>query len=165
MSSLTYQQNVVMEDARTRLASLYEFNAALRKRVALVCAASTTIVGIVTAAKFLPTKSTEFAVESIILGVVCLLSVVMYWVSASALLPSTAPIPGSTDTDVLFDQYISKDEQTAYNNFLIDICEANNVALKSNSDSAKILKKAIFTFQIQLGFLGLAIAWSGFSSF
>jgi hypothetical protein len=161
MSDLNYQQATVMSLAKERLNKLYEFNEMLRKRVAAVCAASTAIVGIVSAAKFLPRQSSGLDVESVLLGLVCLLSVLLYWFAAKSLLPGLAAIPGSTNTDVLFDEYLVKDVEVAFNNFLIDICAASDKALEQNTSNAGILKSVLVVFQVQIAVLAIAIAWSG----
>ena len=161
MTELTYQQSTVMELAKARLNTLYEFNAALRKRVAMVCAASTAIVGIVSAAKFLPVRVSGPDVESLLLGLVSLLTVAMYWFAAKALAPRVAPIPGIGDTDVLYEQYLSRGVEEAYNNFLIDICSACEVALSENETNGKSLRRVLMVFQTQIAVLALAIAWSG----
>ena len=163
MEELSYQQRVVMEQVTKALDQLYQFNDKLRQRVNTVCIASTAIVGIVTAARFLPKHITDFSVESIVLGLVCLCSILLYSFAAQALLPVTAPLPGSVDTDVLYDEYLAKDVEGAYNNMLIDFCEANKLASEQNTHSAKILQRVIWVLQLQIALLATAIAWFGLS--
>lgn len=162
MFTLNYQQQTVMERVQRQLDVLYECNEALRKKTITVCTISTAIVGIVSAAKFLPDHSTGFDVESILLSIVVFLSALMYLFATAALLPGKAPIPGSRDTDELFDEFLVQDGETAFNNFLIDSCEACNIAFDQNATNEKNLKRVLITLQIQICVLALAVGWTGF---
>ena len=71
----------------------------LNKRATLITGASSIIVGIVAAAKFLPERSASFSVESALLGVVCGCSVVMYWYAVQVWRASLKAMPGTTDVD------------------------------------------------------------------
>ena len=95
----------------------------------------------------MPEQSAGSGVESVLLGLVCLLSVGLYWCAAEALTPGETWQPGSNDTDVLYDEYLSKDEQEAYNNFLIDLCAVNDKAAEANRRAAAALERVIWVFK------------------
>lgn len=137
------------------------YNDDLGKRATLLVSMSSVVVGIVTAAKFLPEHKTEFSIESVLLGIVCLLSVLMYWYAIQVWGTSLRAMPGCTDVNKLYDQYIAVSEHVAFNNSLIDTSYALEVCLVENDRKAKLVDKVARVFQWQIGVLALAIAWSG----
>ena len=156
MNQLSYQQETVMRQVEHELTALREFSGRLRGRIMLVCAASAAIVGIVTAARFLPPQ-TFGGVESLLLSLVCISSVVLYWFAADSLMPAETPLRGFNDTDVLYDEYLSKSEEVAYNNFLIDACHANDKAYQINQRHGVALRRVIWVFKAQVVLLAMAV--------
>jgi hypothetical protein len=164
-NELSYQQETVYNRLEEMLKFIRESFNKIRAKGTLICGASTTLVGVITAAEFLPDTATELSVGTVLLGMVCLCSVVMYHQVAKLWRPSVASIAGSTDTDILFDQYLSKDAVTAYNNFLIDLSETVEREIKANTDVAFQLERIVLTFQCQIGLLAVAILWPALSAF
>ena len=156
MNQLSYQQETVMRQVEHELTALREFSGRLRGRIMLVCTASAAIVGIVTAARFLPPQ-TFGGVESLLLSLVCISSVVLYWFAADSLMPAETPLRGFNDTDVLYDEYLSKSEEVAYNNFLIDACQANDKAYQINQRHGVALRRVIWAFKAQVVLLAIAV--------
>ena len=163
-SVLNYQQQMVMERVSDNWGKTLKYNDDLDKRATLVTATSSIIVGIVTAAKFLPEHEDGLTAESVLLGLVCLCSVAMYFFALDVIRANHRAMPGSTDPNVLFDDYISLDADVAYNNSLIDLCDALGFCIKENDRKASALENIVLVFQCQLFLLAGAIAWSGIAS-
>jgi hypothetical protein len=158
-ADLTYQQNVVYNRLDETLKFSRESFRGIRSRATLVCAASTTIVGIITAAKFLPKSAAESNPETVLLGLVCICSIFIYRGAGKLWGSAAAEDAGTTDTNRLFDEYLSKDKGTAYNNFLIDLAATVKSEVKANRDIGDQLDRIILAFQWQLGLLAGAILW------
>jgi len=158
-------RNNVFQQARENLATALEFNEMLRKRIGVVCVSSTALVGIISAAKFLPESTTGYNVESILLGLVCLASVAIYWFAAKAYSPSIAPLPGPDSYERWYEGYLVKgDEGLAYSKMLSDYSYVTQTLLSQNKHFGWCLRGAISAFIAQLFVLSLAVAWSGLAA-
>lgn len=156
-------RNNVFQQARENLSTALEFNEMLRKRIGVVCVSSTALVGVISAARFLPEATTGHNVESVLLGLVCLATVAIYWFAAKAYSPSIAPLPGPASYERWFYGYLEKDDSGhAYSKMLTDCCHVTQTLLDQNALFGKCLRRAVFAFSIQLTLLSVAIAWSGF---
>ncbi|MGB1091471.1 MAG: hypothetical protein ACPGYX_05060 [Oceanobacter sp.] len=158
MEGLNYQQDSVLKYVSGARKSTLEHIQGMRKRATLVTAASTTIVGVISAANYLPKEFKSLDLSSgILLSLVTLLTVVMFFFTSEIWKTIDTPLVGHTDTDKLFDDYLAVDKDTAYNNFLIDECAALQMALDLNLKLANTFRKLIWAFQIQLALLALSI--------
>ena len=160
----SYQQQLVAKRLHDNWEKTLKYNDDLDKRATLITSASSIVVGIVAAAKFLPNHSSSFSVESVLLGVVCLCSVVMYWYAIQVWRTSLKAMPGTTDVMALYEQYIALSEDEAYNNGLIDLSHALSECVAENERKAGMVEKVVRVLQVQVALLGVAIAWSGISS-
>lgn len=158
---LSYQQNLVFDRLVDTWEKTLEYNDDLDKRTTLITGASSIVVGIVAAAKFLPEHANGFSVESVLLGVVCMGSVLMYWYAIDVWRASLKAMPGTTSVDVLFDQYIALSKDVAYNNALIDLTAALEKCVEENRRKSERVEKIVRVFQFQIAMLGTAIASSG----
>ncbi len=82
MSGLIYQQKLVFDRAQQGNEKIMSMNEAIRGRANFVTAASTAIVGLITAAKFLPAESSGSNAESLLLAAVYVASIAIYWLAA-----------------------------------------------------------------------------------
>lgn len=160
MSDLTYQQRTAFDRLQSGNDKILAMNEAIRGRASFVTGASTAIVGLITAAKFLPENNHGYGVEFILLALVCVCSVAIYWLAALIWEGGETSISGTTDVNFLYDSYISKDIDVAYCNFATDLCQAMEHNKSENTLQAKRLSRMIFAFIVQLMFLALSIAWS-----
>ena len=163
-TNLTNQQQSVFARMSDSWEKTLQYNDDLSKRATLLVSMSSVVVGIVATAKFLPEHGDTFSVESILLGVVCLLSVVMYWHAINVWGTCLRAMPGSTNVNELYHQYIAVSENEAFNNSLIDLSYALETCLAENDRKSKLVDKVARVFQWQIGVLALAIAWSGVKS-
>jgi len=160
MDNLTYQQKVVFNRAIAGNDRILAMNDAIRSRANFVTTGSTAIVGLVTAAKFLPSGNTDDSIEYLFLALVCICSVAIYWLVALIWRGGETSLSGTTDVDILYRSYISVDMDVAYCNFLQDLCRATEENIKENTLQASRLGRMIFAFIVQLALLALSIGWS-----
>ncbi|WP_299075489.1 hypothetical protein [uncultured Paraglaciecola sp.] len=165
MSELTYQQKVVIERINVGNEKVLTANEAIKGRANFITGASTAVVGIITAAKYLPSGAANEGFEYILLALVCTCSIAIYWLAALVWKGGVTAISGSTDIDVLYESYIGQDIDTAYCNFLADTCEAKKKNSNENALQAARLDRMIFTFMMQLALLALAIGWTSFAAY
>jgi hypothetical protein len=162
MGERTYQQKLVWDRLCGNFATISELNEKLDSRATLVTTSSAAIVGIVTAAKFLPsTANVSLNVESVLLGVVCCCAIAMFRYGARVWIPHQKAVAGSPDPNVLYEQYIALSEDDAFNNALIDMGEAVKVGIAANNAKADAVTSMACVLQVQLLLLAVAIAWSG----
>ncbi len=160
MSELSYQQNLVYERLQKGNEKVLAANEAIKGRASFVTGASTVVVGLITAAKYLPSSADSQGFEYILLAMVCACSISIYWFAALVWKGGKTSIPGGTDIDFLYDSYIGKKVDEAYCNFLADLCKAKNENSEENTMQAKRLDNMILAFMAQLALLALAIAWT-----
>jgi len=164
MTDLTYQQISVLDRAKENNRAVALFNADIRRRATFVTGASTAIVGLITAARFLPSREGDQGVELALLGLVCLCSVAMYGLAAAVWRSGEAFLPGRAHIDSLYKSFISADLDTAYHNLLQDECAAMNLNTAANSDRARLFDWIVGVFMVQLSLLALAISWGYFAA-
>lgn len=161
---LTYQQQLVFERLQDTWERILKYNEDLDKRATLITAASSVIVGIVAAAKFLPKENNSSDFESVLLGCVCGASVLMYWNASIVWSLTKKPMPGTFNVRELYEEYIAQDENTAFNNALIDLSDAVKVCTEENMKKSQFVDNITLWFRIQIGILGFSIAWAGISN-
>ena len=164
MSDLTYQQKLVFERLSANHEMLITMDKELKSRTTYITTASTAIVGIITAAKFLPENSSGEGFEFILLALVCLLSVGVYGFAALIWRGGVTVLPGHADLDQLYEGYISKAADSAYCNALSDLCFAFEANLKDNMRRGRLLDGLVICFVAQLGILAIAISYSSIAS-
>lgn len=165
MANQTWQQQFVFKRLQENLDSVTRFNEKLDSRATLITGASSVIVGIVVAARFLPQQVTDARrIETFLLGIVCLFSVGMFWFAARAWSFNSKSLPGSDDVSELYDQYIALSMNDAFNHALIDSAWALKRSVAVNVTKGNAVEKMLRLFQYQIGVLALAIGWSGIAA-
>jgi len=157
----SYQQQLVSKRLKDNWEKTLKYNDDLDKRATIIVSASSIVVGIVAAGKFLPDQSSSFSVESVVLGLVCFCSVWMYWYAIQVWRTSLKAMPGTTDVMSLYTQYIALSEDEAFNHALIDLSYAVSECVAENKRKAEMVDSVVRIFQFQVALLGIAIAWSG----
>jgi uncharacterized protein (DUF1501 family) len=109
LSEITYHQRFVFDRIIANNEMFARLNNDMKGRASFITAASTAIVGIITAARFLPSSSTNQGFEFILLALVCLCSVGIYWFAALLWKSGNTALTGTSNMDVLYDSYISKE--------------------------------------------------------
>lgn len=160
-SELGYQRTAAYDRLEKTHFSLLEFNTSMRSRASIQCTASTILVGIVTAASFLPSKASEFSFETIILALVCACTAYMYWIAGDLWKATNAPLPGVLDAKEIYDSYIVEDIDTCYNQLLIDLSEAVSRQLAINVSIGKTIDDLTRLLQVQILLIVSAIFWRG----
>lgn len=164
-NELTYQQYEVYRRLEDTLKFSRESIRGIRARGSMLCIASTALVGVITAAKFLPEQQTGTNFESFVLGLVCFCTAAMYWFVSQLWGCWNAPSAGSLDTDVLFEEYLSQTKAIAYNNFLIDLAATVKMELIESDGIGGKLDMIVRIFQCQIALLALAILWQPLAAF
>lgn len=164
MNDLTYQQDAVFKRLSANNERFAQLNNDIKSRANFLTAASTAIVGIITAAKFLPNSISSDGFEFILLSLVCLCSIGIYWFAALLWKGGNTELTGTSDLDMLYESYIGKEADTAYCNMLADLCAAFEQNKKENVLRGKHLDKIVLFFIFQLSFLALSIGWASFAA-
>ncbi len=158
MSGLTYQQKLVFDRLFANNEKIAQLNNDMKSRASFITAASTLIVGIITAAKFLPSTSSSDGVEFFLLALVCLCSVGIYWFAALLWKGGNMALSGTGDIDALYDQYISQDLDAAFGNALKDLGNTFEMNQEDNAARGRLLDKIVYFFIAQLALLALSIS-------
>ncbi|MGY8873279.1 MAG: hypothetical protein ACKVJE_22870 [Pseudomonadales bacterium] len=164
MSDLTYQQRSVFERLSENNNKFAQLNNDMRNRANFLTAASTAIVAIITAAKFLPNTIASDGYEFILLSLVCLCSIGIYWFAALIWKGGNTTLTGTSNLEKLYGSYINKDVDVAYCNMLADLCVAFDQNKIGNSVKGRYLDWMVIFFILQLGFLALSIGWASFAA-
>lgn len=164
MGDLTYQQRAIYERLADNNERFSQFNNDIKNRANFLTAASTAIVGIITAAKFLPNSTASNGYEFILLSLVCLCSIGIYWFAALIWQGGVTDLAGTSNLDGLYDSYISKDQDTAYCNMLSDLCEAFKKNKAANTLRGRRLDIIVMFFILQLALLAVSIGWASFAT-
>ncbi|GAB3380805.1 hypothetical protein NCG89_00825 [Spongiibacter taiwanensis] len=164
MGGISYQQRVIFERVSENNEKFARLNNDMKNRANFITAASTAIVGIITAAKFLPDSASSRGFEFAFLSLVCLCSIGIYWFAALIWKGGNTALTGTFDVDKLYDSYISKDIDVAYCNMLTDLCSAFEQNEKENAARGRYLDRMVQFFILQLVFLAISIGWASFAS-
>ena len=165
MSGLTYQQNAVLERLQRNNEMFLQLNNDIKGRANFLITASTSIVGVITAAKFLPNTTASEGAEFVLLSLVCLCSIGIYWYASLIWKGGYTALDGSNDVDTLYDSYISKEIDVAYCNMLSDLCTAFDNNRNENLSRGENLETMVKIFMTQLFLLALSVGWTSYSIF
>ncbi|MBN4075430.1 MAG: hypothetical protein COA71_11900 [SAR86 cluster bacterium] len=164
MGDLSYQQRAVFERLSVNNEKFTQLNNDMKTRANFLTAASTAIVGIITASKFLPESSSSTGIEFILLSFVCLCSIGIYWFAAMIWKGGNTALTGPSDLDKLYNSYINKDADATYGNMLSDLCEAFDQNEQENAARGRCLDRMVMFFIFQLIFLAISIGWASYAA-
>lgn len=154
----TYQQNLVMERLCEGLKEIESANDRLEKKATNLVAGSTAAIAAITGVSMFPKSIVDVGrVEAVVLALLCGSVLVMFWFAAKLWGPQPSAVPINYDTDVLYDKYISKTEDVAYNNALIDTSRAFEHCKWVNEIKGKELRHMMFVLQAQVLLLGIGV--------
>ena len=157
--NISFQQKLVWDRIIQSLKSVDEANTSLESRATKILGGSTASIAFVVGVNAVPAKFGSLNVcELTCLIILCLSTIVMYCCAAHAWAPWTLSIPGSSDVMNLYDKYIAKDCDTAYNNALIDAADCLKDSVAENVKKGQAVGWMFFVLQGQLLFLGVTVA-------
>jgi hypothetical protein len=158
MKTRTFQQLLVWDRLQDGLNKVSEANESLEKKAAQMFAGSTVLISVIAGSQLVPKTSADLSIpEAVSLCVLCLTVLVMGWFSASLWGPQPTSATTSPDVMYLYREYISKTEDEAYNNALIDEAKAFDHAMWVNKEKSKVLRKMFIVLQGQVVVLAVSI--------
>ena len=160
MSDLSYQQKAVFDRIEINNERVLASTNSFRLRATAVTTSSAILVGLITSAKYLPDSNNNAGVEFILLALACLMSIGIVVLASLIWRHGEFQTPGGSDVDKLYDSYISKEEDTAYANLLIDACHAFEANRTENKMQGKRFDRIIYVFIFQLFVLATSVGWS-----
>ncbi len=159
-NNISYQQKLVFD----RLLSLFEStliaNANLDKRASHLVATSGAIIAFVGGAKALPGGTgASLSIENVLLILMFGFGIALFHVAAAIWKPDGKKFPGTTDRTILYNNYIAKSEDDAYNQALIDLGSSTDNAISINESKSSRVDQMIWILQLQVLALTLSVAW------
>lgn len=154
----TYQQNLVFERLCDGLKTIESANDNLEARASKIVAGSTGAITAITGVSMFPKSLVEVGrAEAVILALLCVSVLVMFWYAAKLWGPRPTSVATSHDTNVLYDEYIAKPEDVAFNNALIDTAKAFEHAKWVNEIKGKEIRHMFIVLQAQVLLLGVGV--------
>jgi len=162
VSEISYQQTLVFSQLKELYDTTHKSNDILDKRANHLVAVSGAIAAFVGGAKSLPIgdASPGATAETLLLLLMFVFCIALLHVAARIWKPTNKEIPGTYDTDVLFDDYINQSEDNAYNKVLVDLSACIATALTINTKKASGIDLMLLLLQLQVCALTFSIAWS-----
>ena len=155
---IIYQQKLVWDRIIDGLKAVDEANASLESRATKILGGSTAAIAFVVGVNAVPASFRNLnGWEVLCLGILCISVIVMYCCATHAWAPWTVSIPGSTDVMALFDKYISKDRDTAFNNALIDAADCLKDSVAENKKKGQAVRWMFIVLQAQMLMLAVTI--------
>jgi hypothetical protein len=154
---LTTQQQLVLERTRWMLDAKEKTRDALDAKAATILQSSSLVI-VLTGAVGISTMATEYA-SSWMLGVVVFAFFVFLLMLICALWawkPSVHSLPGSTDWDTLYNDYINEDADTCFSKVLSDTLNSIEKNHKYNEQKSRLVSWAGWLFAAQVA--GILIA-------
>lgn len=149
-NNMTYQQSLVWNRLNDGLRAVEEANDRLDSFAAKIILTSTVMVALFTYINTFCGNDLNGTPHDIVSIVLCASVVLMIQSSRNLLWRRQASIPISSDTGVLYREYISKTEDVAFNNALIDTAKALEDAVCSNKAKSRELWILFFFVRIQI---------------
>jgi hypothetical protein len=160
LSEYKMQREFVVQRLRDSIEFVHKLNAKLETRASIITAGSAALVGIVSAAEFLPKTQSTSTLESTCLGVVVLCTVIMFFFASKVWSPSDKVIPGTTDVQKLYEKFLSQDETVATNNAIIDLAASLEKMRDVNNQKSESVEAMIMIVQVQFMALGVVVLGS-----
>jgi hypothetical protein len=162
-SSRTYQQNLVFDRISEGLKTVEAANESLESKASKIVAGSTAVIAAITGANMFPKSAVSLGIlDAVILALLCLSVLVMFWFAAKLWGPSPTAVAGSHDVNTLYDNYIAKSEDVAFNNALIDIAKAFEHSKWVNEIKGQQLRNLFIVLQAQVLILGAGVLIKAF---
>lgn len=154
----TYQQNLVLERLCEGLKTVEQANDKLETRASKIVAGSTGAIAAITGVNMFPKSMVDVGrAEAIILALLCGSVLVMFWYAAKLWGPQPSAVVTSHDTKLLYEQYIAKPEDVAFNNALIDSAKAFEHANWVNGIKGQEIRHMLYVLQAQVILLGSGV--------
>ena len=162
-SELTYQQNMVWDRLHDGLKSIEQANESLESKAGKILAGSASFVSALGILKMLPNiAGTISLVDGVAMLLLCVLTAVMCWFGSRMWCPSPMHFPGDSDTDALYEEYLAKEKDVAFNNALIDSASAFEIAVSANKEKSRNVWHMVTVLQVQIVVLGVFVVAKAF---
>ena len=162
-TKLTFQQRLVWERLHDGLKTIELANDSLESRAGKVIAGSTGVVSAIAGFNLLPDAiAATGRAESVILVALCASVLVMFWFAAELWSQRPICVPGDGDVDDLYNEYIAKTPDEAFNNALMDMAKAFEHAKWVNKAKGKELRNMYIVLQGQIVIVGLGVLVKAF---
>jgi len=159
----TYQQNLVWSRLSDGLKDVQLANENLENKATKIVAGSTGAIAAIAGVNMLPQALNEVGhLEGIILAMLCASVLVMFWYAAKLWGPQPTSVTTTSDVNRLFDEYIAKPEDVAFNNALIDTAKAFEHAVWVNKIKGSELRHMFIVLQSQVAVLGFGVLLKAF---
>ncbi|QDS95913.1 hypothetical protein FF011L_47140 [Roseimaritima multifibrata] len=163
-SDLTFQQMMVWERLHDGLKAIEDANDNLESRAAKIIAGSTGAIGAIAGFNLLPQSIVDTGrIESIFLAVLCASVLVLFWFAAKLWSQRSLCVPINGDVDDLYNDFIAKTQNEAFNNALIDTAKAFEHAKWVNGIKGSELRRMYIVLQSQLVIVGVGVVIKAFS--
>ena len=157
MKDRTFQQLLVWDRLQDGLKKVSEANESLEKKAGQMFAGSTALISVITGSQFVPRVDSLSIPDAVSLFVLCMTVLIMGWFSASLWGPQPTSATTSADVMLLYREYISKTEDEAYNNALIDSAKSFDHAMWVNKEKGKVLRKMFIVLQGQVILMAVSV--------
>jgi hypothetical protein len=159
----TFQQNLVWTRLSDGLKTVEAANDNLESRAAKIVLGSSGAISAITAVGLFPKSIVSLdRLESIVLCCLCSSVLVMFWFAARLWAPRPTSVQTTSDVSVLYDEYIAKTEDVAFNNALIDMAQSFEHAAWVNKTKGNELRNMFFVLQSQIVLLGVGVLIKAF---
>ncbi len=153
---LNYQQKLVVDQLIDGLKQSEEANDSLEAKGAKLMAASTSVIAAISGIGVLPKVMVPLsATEAVFMAILCTSSFVMICLYGKLAGPCPTSASGSTDVNVLFDKYIAKEPEVAFNQWMINAAERLNISVFVNKAKGGVLRTMYQLLKVQIVLLGV----------
>ena len=154
----TYQQKLVWAQLMDGLKSLEAANDSLVARATNLVAASSGAIAMLTGIGILPKSIVSLHLfEAVIIILLCVTVLIMLWLVANLWAPRSSSILTSTDTDVLYDNYIAQNEDEAYNRALVSATKALEIEIAVNKKQGQTVMYLLRLVATQVAILVIGV--------
>lgn len=162
-SELTYQQNMVWDRLHDGLKAIEQANDSLEAKGGKIIAGSASFVSALGILKMLPNIAGPISwLDGVAMLLLCVLTAVLCWFGSKMWCPSQICIPGDSNTDALYEEYLGLEKDVAFNNALIDSASAFEIAVSTNKEKSRNVWRMVIVLQVQIVVLGFFVVAKAF---
>jgi hypothetical protein len=159
----TYQQNLVLDRLQNGLETIEAANDSLESRASKLLAGSTGAIAAISGFGMLPKSIADVGrMDAIFISILCISSLAMIWRASRLWGPQATTVATCGDVDFLYDEYIAKPEDVAFNNVLIDTAKAFNRAKEANDRKSEAVAGMLWVLKVQMAILAVGVLANAF---
>lgn len=157
-SGRTYQQDLVFSRLSEGIKSLESANESLETKATTILFGSTSAVAFISSVNVFPQSIIETScVEAVLVVLLCISALVMFWFAANLWGPFPSSVPCGYDVDLMYDNYIAKSEDEAFNNALMDSAKVFEHLEWANKKKGESILQMFNVLKVQVVILGLGV--------